>query len=557
MSFIHAIADRLENHPCRTVVTEGTGQARRTTTAATLLSRAARFRRSLQEAGVCPGDRIGLVAANSADWIAFDLAVLAEGAVLVPLDVRQLAEDLTTLLRDAQPTLIATDPGVPPLKVAHQGKAVPQRTLAELATGGGLPWLPPAAISPDALATIIYTSGSSGEPKGAMLTRENMSFMLSRTERRLAQLTGLPLGRERALHYLPLCYAGSRILLLSCLLRVAHLEVVADPKQLADVLTSANADYFLNVPLVLERFQRAALSAVAGKGPVPTRLLREAQQAWARVDGGGTSTRDQFLLKVADRVLFAPIRARFGDRLRGIICGSAPLAQETQDFYRMLGVEIYQGYGLTETTALCTLDAEGAVRPGWVGPALPGVEMRRSDAGEIETRGPHIFAGYWGRPQPTQDAFTDDGWFRTGDLGEVDALERWRISGRQSAVLVLRTGHNVAPEPLEEALRQALVDDLGPALADAQVVILGHGQPHLIALLAAPEGDLPEARIRDTLTRLNPTLPKPKQIHRFQVLEEPFSNENGLLTANLKLRRKAIAERYADAIQALYNGGRG
>ncbi len=545
-SFVHALFERLAAHPWWTVLVEGIGPERHSVTAGALLGRAATFRAALRARDVEPGDRVVLVAANSAEWVALDLACLAEGVVLVPLDPRLPPAELSERIFDAEPAAVISDDAL-----ALEGDFV-LLDLAELAEEGPAPWSAPRDVAPDALATILYTSGSSGAPKGVMLSRLNLGFMLGRTEHRLERLTGLPPGNDRALHYLPLCYAGSRVLLLSCLLRGARLQLVRDPRQLGEQLSEANPDYFLNVPLVLERFQRLAVAAIERRGPVPARLLAEARAAWARVEEDRGSTRDRALLALAGLLLFKPLRARFGTRLKALICGSAPLSQDTEQFFRMAGIEVYQGYGLTETTALCTLDVEGRVRPGWVGPALPGVEMRRSADGEVQTRGPHVFCGYWGRPEETQEAFAGDGWFRTGDQGDVDAHGRWRIDGRLSALLVLQTGHNVPPEPLEEKVRQAL-GEVEPALADAQVVAVGHGRPYVAALVTPPEGrDLSEAEVQRALDALNPTLPRHQQVRRFALLGERFTPDNELLTSNLKLRRRAIAERHAAAIEALF-----
>src|SRR5690606_25447664 len=176
----------------------------------------------------------------------------------------------------------------------------------------------------------------------------------------------------------------------------------------------------------------------------------------------------------------------------------------------------------------------------------------RSGGGEVLTRGPHVFCGYWGRPEETAEAFAGDGWFRTGDLGQVDGSGRWRIEGRRSALLVLQTGHKVPPEPLEEALRRALAD-VSPALADAQVVALGHGRSFVSALLTPPEsGTLDEAQVEQALAALDPTLAPYRRVRRFAVLPERFSVDNGLLTSNLKLRRREIATRHAALIDELY-----
>lgn len=547
MSFVRAILERLDDRPERVAIACGFGTERQQWSAGSLRAAVERARVGLRACGLRPGDRIVLVGKNSPAWLAVDLAILAEGCAVVAFDPRAAeGDDLEQLVADCDPRAIVHDAGLD----VRGAPSVARFELEALTQGSTPVERDPCDVPPDTLACLIYTSGSSGRPKGAMLTRNNVGFMLRRTEARLAELTGLPFGAERALHYLPLCYAGSHVLALSCLLRGARLELVSDPTQLGDALGLAQADYFLNVPLVLERFQRAATAAVEGKGPVPSRLLSEARAAWARRELGEGGLRDRILLAAADRAVFAPIRARFGSRLRGVICGSAPLSPETQGFFHMIGVPVYQGYGLTETSALCTLDTMGNIQPGRVGPALSDVEMRCSPDGEIETRGPHVFVGYWGRPGATREAFTEDGWFRTGDLGDVDAEGRWRIGGRQSAMLVLASGHNVPPEPLEEALRVALLDALGSRAQDAQVIVVGHGRPHASALIASTE--LRESEVAGVLAELNAGLEPKRRLHRFALVSEAFSSENGLLTTNLKPRRRAIAERHAEAIDALY-----
>ncbi len=554
MTFVRELCARLGAHPWWTVLVEGSGPARRSVTAGALLARAAAFRRGLHQRGVGAGDRLVLIAANSADWVACDLACFAEGVVLVPLDPRMTPAELGERARDAEPSLIVIGEGSPHPATHPTGarREAPRTSLEALGGDGPAPFEPPADVPPDALATILYTSGSSGQPKGVMLSRLNLGFMLGRTEHRLERLTGLPPGSDRALHYLPLCYAGSRILMLSCLLRGARVQLVADPRQIPELLSEAAPDYFLNVPLLLERFERAATSAIEARGPVPTRLLVEAKAAWVRTEDGRAGRRDRALLALADRLLFVPLRARFGPRLKALICGSAPLGEETQRFFRMAGLPVFQAYGLTETTALCTLDVEGQVRTGWVGPALPDVELRRSEEGEVLTRGPHVFCGYWGRPEETAEAFAGDGWLRTGDLGQVDGSGRWRIEGRRSALIVLQTGHKVPPEPLEEALRRALAE-VSAALADAQVIALGHGRSFVSALLTPPEhGTLSEEQVERALAALDPTLAPYRRVRRFAVLPERFSVHNGLLTSNLKLRRREIATRYAALIDELY-----
>jgi len=229
-----------------------------------------------------------------------------------------------------------------------------------------------------------------------------------------------------------------------------------------------------------------------------------------------------------------------------LICGSAPLSVETQLFFMMLGIPVLQGYGLTETTGICTLDDPDRAVPGRVGPAIPGIEMKLAENGEILVRGSNIFPGYWQRPEETAKAL-EGGWFHTGDQGEVDANGNWRITGRIKNLIILNSGHNVAPEPLEEELAQRLISSAG------QVVLLGNQRSFLAALITGASQDgLTDAGIQSAIESVNRGLPHYKQIRAFLILPEALSQENGLLTANGKPRREAIAARFTAEIEQLY-----
>ncbi len=244
-------------------------------------------------------------------------------------------------------------------------------------------------------------------------------------------------------------------------------------------------------------------------------------------------------------MMFPTIRKSIGQNLKALICGSAPLAVETQLFFMMIGIPVLQVYGLTETTAICTMDDPKRAEPGRVGPAIPGVEMTLAENGEILVRGPNIFPGYWQRPAETEKAL-EGGWFHTGDQGEVDAGGSWRISGRLKNLIILNSGHNVAPEPLEDALVQRLPQA-------QQVMLVGNQRSFLAALVVAPSANGASGdAIQSAVDSLNTSLPHYKQIHAFHVVPEPFSAENGLMTTNGKLKRDAIAARFAAEIDQLY-----
>jgi long-chain acyl-CoA synthetase len=249
-------------------------------------------------------------------------------------------------------------------------------------------------------------------------------------------------------------------------------------------------------------------------------------------------------LAMGRRLIFVKVRERFGGNLRALICGSAPLAVETQQFFMLLGIPVLQVYGLTETTAICTMDDPRApVEPGYVGPAISGIEMTLADNEEIVVRGPHIFHGYWLRPEETARVIKD-GWFHTGDQGEKNKSGDWRIIGRIKNLIILNSGHNVPPEPIEEKIAQQLA-------GAQQVVIVGNGRGYLCALITGPVTASDTQKVIDAV---NTDLPHYRQIRNFSILPGIFTVEDGLLTANGKLRREAIDRRYSAEIATMYSG---
>jgi long-chain acyl-CoA synthetase len=246
-------------------------------------------------------------------------------------------------------------------------------------------------------------------------------------------------------------------------------------------------------------------------------------------------------LALARVAVFPAIRKRIGPNLKALICGSAPLVRETQLFFIMLGIPVLQVYGLTETTGICTMDIPGNVEPGWVGPAVAGVEMKLGENQEILVRGANVFPSYWNRPEETAKALRD-GWFHSGDQGEVNANGNWRIVGRIKNLLILNSGHNVAPEPIEEKLLEMIV-------GAQQVVLVGHGRSYLVAIVT---GEVARDRAAAAIEGVNQELPHYKRIHGFHVEPHPFTIDSGLLTALGKLKRDAINARYAAEIEMIY-----
>jgi long-chain acyl-CoA synthetase len=500
----------------------------------------------LASKGLKKGDRCALVAKNSIRWVAMDLAIMAERLIAVPLYSRQAAPELVAMMKDCSPSLICC--GTPELRqsILENWPDAPEQVLFDtiFATRQNVASKP--ALLPADPITIIYTSGTSGEGKGVVLTAGNVEHMLNCTSGRLDTLMGeKKTGKskqDRVFHYLPFCFAGSWILMLTCLQRRSHLTVNSDLNKLSGEMRSASADYFLNVPALLERMRKAVDEQLAQTGGIALTIYSNAKEAWMNRHEGQKKFSDSVWLRLANRLVFPTIRKKMiGRNLKALICGSAPLNLETQLYFQMLGIPVLQGYGLTETTALCTLDDPGHVEPGRVGPAISGVEMKLGENEEILVRGPNIFPGYWNRPQESAKVLRD-GWFRSGDQGEVNAAGNWRIIGRIKNLIILGSGHNIAPEPIEDEVLQQLP-------RAQQVVLLGNGRGYLSAIVT---GDVRPESVQAALDSVNSGLPHYKQIRTFHISKEPFSIESGLLTANGKLKRDAITAQFKNEIEEMY-----
>jgi long-chain acyl-CoA synthetase len=396
-------------------------------------------------------------------------------------------------------------------------------------------------VGNDNPVAIIYTSGTSGEAKGVVLTAANVGFMLDRTAERLEQLMAGSPGQDRIFHYLPFTFAASWIALLTFLKRRSLVTINMDLAKIANDMRAVAPDYFLNVPQLLERMRRAVDEQLWQTGGAAQAIYARAKGAWARRQDGQPRAGDAMWLGLANRLVFPAIRKKMiGRNLKALICGSAPLSAETQLYFMMLGIRVLQVYGLTETTAICTMDGP-KVEVGRVGPAIPGMEMRLGEHDEIVVRGPNIFAGYWNRPGQTAESFRD-GWFHTGDQGEVNAEGNWRIAGRIKNLIVLGSGHKISPEPIESAIAKNLPEA-------QQVVVVGNGRGYLTVIVT---GSVTPDHVQAVLDLVNRDLPHYKQVRAFYVRGEAFSIESGLLTVNGKLKRDLIGARMKNEIEEMY-----
>ncbi len=549
MSFLSDIFAQLNTSANKTILRELRETGDVEVTGAGLLRMVAQAREFLAAHGLQKGDRCALLAANSVRWVAIDLAIMAEGLIVVPLYARQAPHELVAMMKDCGPSLIVCGDG--PLRdaVGQNWEDAPEQALLEDVFQPSPSQFSqkqqeagyPRADKGDPVA-IIYTSGTSGEAKGVVLDANNLSHMLECTSERLDTLMEKRLGQDRVYHYLPFCFAGSWILLLTCLRRGSDLSLNTDLNRIPVEMAKVEPDYFLNVPQLLERMRKAVDEQIAKKGGFAEKAYNKARAAWLHQREGKATFADSLWLKLGNAVVFPAIRRKMaGGNLRALICGSAPLMLETQLYFMSLGIPVLQVYGLTETTAICTMDIPGRAVPGRVGPAIEGIEMQMGDGDEIVVRGPNIFSGYWNRPQETAKALRE-GWFHTGDQGEADAAGNWRIIGRIKNLLILGSGHNIAPEPIEDEILKSLS-------GAQQVVLVGNGRGYLSVIIT---GKVSEDHVQTALDELNEGKPHYKQVRAFYVHPEPFSIENGLLTANGKLKRDLISAQFKSEIDAMY-----
>jgi long-chain acyl-CoA synthetase len=547
MSFLDQIFASLERSGDAVVLQEMRDGQAASLTARQLLARVLVARAYLRRLRLKNGDRCALLAHNSMQWVAMDLAIMAEGLTVVPLYARQAPAELVAMMKDCWPSVIACgEQSLADAIVQAWPEAPPSFCFENVfAAGRGSVEDRALTVAEQDVVTIIYTSGTSGEAKGVMLNAGNVGYMLGCTSGRLDQLMKKRPGQDAVFHYLPLCFAGSWIMMLTSLLRGSKLTLNTDLGKIAAEMRQAAPDYFLNVPALLERMRKAVDEQLWKTGGLPLKLYTKGKGAWVRRQEGKSRAGDGFWLGLANRLVFPTVRKKMiGGRLRALICGSAPLSSETQLFFMMLGIPVLQVYGLTETTAICTMDDPDApVIPGRVGPAITGVEMKIAEDMEIVVRGPNIFPGYWNRPEQTAKVL-GDGWFHTGDQGDVDENGNWKIVGRIKNLIILGSGHNIAPEPIEDKILQELP-------AANQVVVVGNARGYLAALVT---GKVSGEKAQAALDLVNPGLPHYKQVRAFHLVEQAFTIESGLLTANGKLKRDLITERFRNEIDAMYEG---
>jgi long-chain acyl-CoA synthetase len=544
--------------------------------------------RGLIAAGVQPGERVALMSRTRYEWTLVDYAIWAAGAVTVPIYETSSPEQVQWILSDSGAVacvvetaahlghVLAVRASLPDLRDVWQldqpvGAPPEGRgAIAELVElGHSVPAdmveQRRAGVRSDDLATLIYTSGTTGRPKGCKITHRNM---LTDIANALPGLSDILRPGARTVLFLPLAHSFARLIQVGVVASRVHTAHLGDPKQLVPVLGSFRPTFVLAVPRVFEKvFNGARQTAQAGgKGRIFDTAAATAIAYSEAHDRGRPGLGLVLRHALFDRLVYGKLRAALGGQCTAAISGGAPLGARLAHFFRGIGVTVYEGYGLTETSPAAAVNLQGAFRIGTVGRPLPGVSIRIADDGEVLVQGDIVFAGYWRHDAATAEVISPDGWFSTGDLGELDDDGFLTITGRKKEIIVTAGGKNVAPAVLEDRVRaHPLV---------SQCMVVGDGQPFVAALVTLDEEGLPtwaaahgkpdatidalrndpevRAEIQAAIDEANKAVSRSESIRVFRILPADFTESNGMLTPSMKVKRTVVAKEYSDEIAAIY-----
>jgi long-chain acyl-CoA synthetase len=555
----------------------------RDVTAAQFSAEVVEVAKGLIASGIGPGDRVGILAANCYEWTLFDFAIWAAGAVSVPIYVTSSAEQIEWILSDSGAIAVVVENAALEQKVESVRGSLERLSRiwriddgavdSLVSAGENLPDAEVedrrAAVTPDDLATIIYTSGTTGRPKGVVLTHRNLFASVGNAVEYLAPMFKGAGGTEPStLLFLPLAHVFGRMVEVGAVLARATLGHWADVKTLTDNLAAFRPTFILSVPYVLEKVYNGARQKAHkdGKGKIFDAAAATAI-AYSEADGKaglGLTLKH----KLFDVLVYSKLRAALGGQVEYAISGGAALGARLTHFFRGVGITVFEGYGLTESTAASVVNAPGAFKPGTVGKPLPGTAVRIGEDGEIALRGDGVFTRYWKNEAATKESIDDDAWFATGDLGDLDAEGFLKITGRKKEILVTSGGKNVAPSVIEDRIAAH------PLVGQAFVV--GDGQKYVAALITidadyfaywkttagkadtatvsdlAEDGDL-LGEIQQAVDEGNAAVSTAESVRRFRVLATEFNPENGYLTPSLKLKRAVIMKDFAKEVNSLYS----
>jgi long-chain acyl-CoA synthetase len=543
--------------------------------------------RGLISLGIEPGDRVAILGLTSADWTIADCGALCAGAVVTPVYHTNSPEECAYVLEHSGARLIFCDTAAQAAKIDQVRDRLPALehvVVFEQASESSIPLeelrgrgieLPPevvrerlAAIEPDDIATLVYTSGTTGPPKGCMLTHANLLATVRMYRERLG------FNDTHSLYqFLPLAHVLARVaqfVTLGVGARIIYWS--GDPAKIVDELGATGPTHFPAVPRVYEKIHGTVMSRAAD-GPAAQRALFEwALGVGSRARRALREFRQPDLLtdlqyRLADRLVLSKVREVFGPNLQMCLVGAAPVAKELLEFFDACGVLVLEGYGLTESCAASTINAVDAVSFGTVGKPLPGTEVRAAEDGELLIRGPHVFKGYYKDSDATEEAL-GDGWLHSGDLGSIEPGGAVRITGRKKDLIITSSGKNITPVNIESELRDQR--------HITEAVVFGDNRPYLVAMLTIDRDQAVElagrlgistdpstiandpgvrAEIQKDVDAVNAKFARIEQIKRFAILDHDLTQAEGELTPTLKVKRAFVYDKYAELFDRLYGEG--
>jgi len=577
---LQPVIDRAKREPGKPVAAFRVDDEFADVTAGEFHDRVRQLAKGLMASGVDAGDRVALMAHTRFEWLLADYAILAAGGTTVPVYETSSAEQLQWIISDSDAVLLVAE--TPAMRAMAAGVAVETPTCREafVIDEGGLAELERrgagvddaqldariTGIGTDAVATIVYTSGTTGRPKGCALTHRNLQANVLQNIDALREVLE---PEEVTLLFLPLAHVLTKIIALVGTEWGIKLAFASDMAHLQEELAMVRPTMVVAVPRVFEKVFNSAQSKAhtEGHGSIFDKAVEVAIR-WSRDHVAGRHRPITAAEHAAfDRLVYRKLQAVFGGRMRFAFSGGGPLGERLTHFFNGAGVTVFEGYGLTETSPTLTLNRTGAWKPGTVGRPLAVTAIRTGGDGEILAKGPQVFGGYWRNEAATSETFADDGWFRTGDIGELDGDGFLRITGRKKELIVTAAGKNVAPEPLEDRIRaHPLV---------SQAVVVGDARPFIAALVTLDEDAVREwaaghgrgdaaaadlvddetlgAEVQAAIDDANRSVSRAESIRKFALLPRDLTIESGELTPTLKVRRSIVEKSYQHVIDGLYS----
>ena len=581
-SLVDDIVDNAQTAPHRVALSVNRGGAWVGVTSQQFLDQVKAVAKGIVASGVEPGQRVGIMSRTRYDWTVADYAIWYAGATVVPIYETSSAEQVEWILGDSNAVGVFLESAKNKKVFDEVADRLPDCTRAWIFDDGALDTLAAAGagisdeelerrratLNPESLATIIYTSGTTGRPKGCMLTHGNFMFEVSNIVAGMPQLFSVQ-GASTLL-FLPLAHVFGRIIQLGCIHSGTRLGHAPDVKNLLGDLQSFQPTFLLAVPRVFEKvFNSAQQKATAeGKGNIFNTAAQTAIDYSKSLDTGGPGFGLKLKHKVFDRLVYGKLRTAMGGKIEWAVSGGAPLGDRLGHFFRGIGVVILEGYGLTETSAATTVNRPDAIKIGTVGQPFPGASVKVAADGELMLAGAQIFKGYWNNPTATAEAIEPDGWFHSGDIGEIDDQGFVKITGRKKELIVTAGGKNVAPAVLEDRLRAnwlvsqcMVVGDAQPFIA-ALVTIDPESFPGWLKQAGKPENSTIEsmttdpdlvAEIQKAVDEANKAVSNAEAIKKFTILPVDWTEEGGQLTPSMKLKRNVVMKEFSSEVDALYS----